>query len=199
MGLFNWSAPLLKRYGDRWDDDGVAQIGGWLAPFVEKGGSLLDLGGGAGGLAVRLADTYEWCVTILDATPEMLAYVPPHGSVESHVGDAAEMPFEADRFDGVVVTDAFHHFRDQPAAVEEMRRVVRPGGGVVIMELDRAEIAIKLVAFLERIAREPGAFFTTDELCGFMSEHGIDGECTRLAGASYVFVGTVREESRSDP
>jgi demethylmenaquinone methyltransferase/2-methoxy-6-polyprenyl-1,4-benzoquinol methylase len=102
------------------------------------------------------------------------------------------MPFDEDRFDGVVVSDAFHHFQDQPAAVDEMRRVVRPGGGVVIMEYDRSELSIKLIAFAERLAREPGAFFTTDELCGFMSEHGVDGECTRIDSASYVFVGTVR-------
>jgi demethylmenaquinone methyltransferase/2-methoxy-6-polyprenyl-1,4-benzoquinol methylase len=192
VGLFNWSAPLLKRYGDRWDDAGLAQVGGWLQPFVEEGGALLDLGGGTGGLAVGLADAHGWCVTILDATPEMLAYVPEHGSVESLVGDAAAMPFEDDRFDAVVVSDAFHHFRDQPAAVDEMRRVVRPGGGVVIMELDRTNLVIKLIALAERIAREPGAFFSTDELCEFMSAHGIDGECTRLESASYVFVGTVR-------
>ena len=48
MGFFNWAAPLVRRFGDRFTELDATEIAGWLGPAVEPGGRVLDVGGGAG-------------------------------------------------------------------------------------------------------------------------------------------------------
>jgi len=51
------------------------------------------------------------------------------------VGDACKMPFEDDSFDIVAVANSLHHISDQAALFSEMRRVVKPGGLLLISEM----------------------------------------------------------------
>jgi demethylmenaquinone methyltransferase/2-methoxy-6-polyprenyl-1,4-benzoquinol methylase len=196
MGVFNWAAPIFGHYADRWDDEGLQQIAGWLAPYFPgdcpDGCRILDVGGGTGALARRLHDTLRAEVTVLDPTPEMLSYVPADGSVEAVHGMAEAMPFADDSFDAIVVTDAFHHFRDQPGAVREFCRVVRSGGGVLVVELAPRGLVMRTIVLAEKIVGEPGAFFTPEQMCAFMAEHGIVGECAWIRGVTYRFTGHVR-------
>ena len=101
------------------------------------------------------------------------------------------MPFEDDSFDALVTTDALHHFRDPARASAEIRRVVRPGGVVQIIELDPSKWSIKLIAFAERLLREPANFYSPDALVALMAEHGIEGTCERCGDSEYAFVGRV--------
>lgn len=162
-----------------------------LGGAVQPGGRLLDVGGGAGQLAVLLAEHLHAAVTVLDPTPEMLAHVPAHGQVTAVEGVAEKMPFEDSAFDAVVVSDAFHHFRDQRGAVREFNRVVRPEGAVLVLELDPSGIWMRALVVVEKLLGEPGAFFTPEQMCAFMAEHGISGHCDRRGGANYVFTGRV--------
>jgi ubiquinone/menaquinone biosynthesis C-methylase UbiE len=170
-------------------------VAGWLAPFVPSPPAealgILDVGGGTGALARRLHDALGVPLTVLDPTPEMLSYIPANGPVTGVHGTAEAMPFADTSFDAVIVTDAFHHFRDQPGAIQEFHRVVRPGGGVVVVELDPSGWVMRAIVAAEKILGEPGAFFTPSQMCAFMDAHGISGDCTRLGGASYRFVGKV--------
>ena len=191
MGFFNWSAPLIHRFGQRWTAEDATQIAEWLSPYVTEGGRLLDLGGGSGGLATRLADRLRRDVTVLDPTPELLALLPQRDDVTGVLGAAESMPFADDEFDALVVTDAFHHFAAQDAAAREMRRVVRCGGGVLVLEIDPSGWMRALV-WGEKLLGEPGAFMTPAEMCAFMSRHGIDGECERTEGTGYRFLGVVQ-------
>jgi demethylmenaquinone methyltransferase/2-methoxy-6-polyprenyl-1,4-benzoquinol methylase len=192
MAFFNWVAPLFGRYADRWDDEAIGRIAGWLAPFLPRDApaSILDVGGGTGALAGRLHDSLGARVTVLDPTPEMLRYVNETDWVTPVRGSAEAMPFADDTFDAVIVTDAFHHFRDQSGAAREFARVVRPGGGVIVLEMDPRGL-MRLVVAGERLLGEPGAFFTPDEMCAFMAANGIAGECAPIAGVSYRYVGRV--------
>ncbi|KAF0206862.1 MAG: type 11 [Actinobacteria bacterium] len=191
MGFFNWAAPLIRRFGDRFTAENSAEIAEWLSPAVEPGGRVLDVGGGAGQLAVLLAHALSASVTVLDPTPEMIDHVPDISGVSTVTGTAEAMPFADDSFDAIVVSDAFHHFRDQEGAVREFVRVTRPGGLVLILELDPRGLLMGLIVFGEKLLGEPGAFLTPDEMCGFMASQGIDGLCEKLQKADYRFLGTV--------
>lgn len=194
MGLFNWSAPLFHRFSDRWSDERIDQIASAVRPFLagrHPSGRILDLGGGTGALARRLNSALDVDVTVLDPTPQMLRDLPSEGPVTGVLGVAEAMPFEDDSFDAAIVMDAIHHFRDQPGAVAELRRVVRPAGGVLVYDYDPRHRAMRVIAFFENALGEPCAFFTPQELCAFMAERRVPGECESEGGASYRFVGTV--------
>jgi len=202
VGFFNWAAPVFGHFADRWDDAGIAEVAGWLAPSLPPSAAdalgILDVGGGTGALARRLHDALGVPLTVLDPTPEMLSYIPSDGPVTAVHGTAEAMPFADASFDAVIVTDAFHHFRDQPGAIREFRRVVRPGGGVIVVELDPSGLVMRVIALAEKVLGEPGAFFTPSQMCAFMDAHGVTGECTKLGGASYRFVGELGSEA-SEP
>lgn len=199
MGFFNWAAPLVRRYGDRFTAEDAGLIASWLRPAVTPGGHVLDVGGGAGQLAELLAEALDAHVTVLDPTPEMVAHVPDGERLSAVQGTAEEMPLHDGEFDAIVVTDAFHHFRDQVAAVAEFRRVVRDGGFVLVLDLDPRPLTMRLIRFGERVLGEPGAFMTPERMCAFMAEHGIDGECQPLSAAGYRFLGTVRADRAGAP
>lgn len=58
--------------------------------------------------------------------------------VEVHTGDAREMPFENESFDVVLSSLALHNIPKAPErsrAIEEIARVLKPGGCVVILDL----------------------------------------------------------------
>jgi len=192
MGFFNWAAPAFDRLADRWSPDDIDTIAGWLKPFVKPGGHVIDIGGGTGALAVKLAEALDARVTVLDPAPEMMRYVPDHGSVTTLLGTAEDMPIDTDAADAVIVSDAFHHFRDQRGAADEMARVVHSGGGIVILELEPRGIIMRTIVVIEKLLGEPGSFFTIDEMCEFFHDHDIDGTCEKMSGVSYRFTGTVR-------
>lgn len=191
MSMFSWMAPLFGRFGDRWDDDFLTRVADQLRPFLDGRRALLDLGGGTGALAARLSDLLAAHATVLDPTPEMIAQMKPHVRVTAEVGSAESMPLPTDSFDACLISDAFHHFRDQDGAVREIARVVRPGGGLVVLEFEPKGWMLPIVMG-ERLLGEPGAFMTTEEMCAFMARHGIDGRCERVSKTTYYFVGTVR-------
>lgn len=190
MGMFTWAAPLFGRFGDRWSEETIERYAGWLRAHVAPGGRVLDVGGGTGALARRLAEALDCRVDVLDPTPEMVAQMAPHPRLTAHIGVAEAMPFEDASFDAVVVSDAFHHFRDQPGAAREFARVVRPGGAVLVLEFDRTGL-MRLIVWGEKLLGEPGAFFTPEEACAFFSAHGITGRCERESRTKYYFLGEV--------
>lgn len=192
MAFFNWAAPAFNRLADRWSPESIDDIVGWLRPFVAPHGRIIDVGGGTGALARKLSLALDAEVVVLDPTPEMIRYVPDESRVRAVLGSAEAMPFDDGWADAVLVSDAFHHFRDQPGAATEFARVVRPGGGVVVLELDPSGPFMRMLAAIERLLGEPGAFFTPEQMCAFFAEHDIDGVCERIKGPSYRFTGTIR-------
>lgn len=192
MGFFSWSAPLFHLVGDRWRPETLAVIAQRLEPYVGSGGAILDLGGGTGALAARLADVTGATVTVLDPSPAMRRYLPKRADVKGMAGSAEDMPLDDAEFDACVVSDAFHHFRDQDAAVAEMTRVVRPGGGILILEFDPATVLTRPLRLVERMVGEPATFLTQTAMCDLMRRHDVDGTCEPDSRVGYHFIGTVQ-------
>ncbi|MFH0914947.1 MAG: class I SAM-dependent methyltransferase [bacterium] len=180
----------MKRAARRWSEDDFRLLADRLRPFVSPEGLLLDLGGGTGDLGAGVAQALGAKVVVVDPVRQMLLRAPADPLVSVRLATADALPFPDGYFDAVLCSDAFHHFRDQDAAVREMARVVRPGGGVLILEMD-ARGWTRLVAILERLVGEPAAFKTAAQLEKFLADRGIRGTSSGQRGPSYSFVGSV--------
>ncbi len=100
----------------------------------------LDLCTGGGHTVLALAP-HVAAVIASDLTPAMLAaartFLASRGvtNVEYMIADAENLPFLDASFDLVTVRAASHHFADVRAATQEMARVLRPDGRLVLIDI----------------------------------------------------------------
>jgi SAM-dependent methyltransferase len=103
---------------------------GALEPLA--GVRLLDVGCGVGLLLREAADRGAWIAGV-DAAAELLEvarWALPDADLR--VATAEALPYDSGRFDVVTACNAVRYADDQPAALAELVRVVRPGGRVAI-------------------------------------------------------------------
>ena len=111
---------------------------------LRRGMSLLDLGCGAGrhsyealrrGAVVTAVDLDE---ELLGEVGEMAAgmalegQVPSEGAFRALVADARRLPFEDAAFHRIVVSEVLEHIEEDETAMNEIRRVLKPGGRAAI-------------------------------------------------------------------
>jgi ubiquinone/menaquinone biosynthesis C-methylase UbiE len=100
-----------------------------LASWCADASVALDVATGAGHTAGAVAAAGASRTVATDASPEMVATaVSEFDGVEGVVADAERLPFSADAFDAAACRIAAHHFPDPQAFVEEVARVLEPGG-----------------------------------------------------------------------
>jgi demethylmenaquinone methyltransferase / 2-methoxy-6-polyprenyl-1,4-benzoquinol methylase len=104
---------------------------------VRPGDHVLDACCGTGDLAVA-SRRRGASVVGLDFSERMLERArAKRGDVEWVRGDVLAMPFEDESFDAVTVGFGVRNVEDLTAALAEMRRVLRPGGRIGILEITR--------------------------------------------------------------
>jgi ubiquinone/menaquinone biosynthesis C-methylase UbiE len=102
-------------------------------------------------------------------------------------GDATALPFRDASFDGTACFAALHLFPDPFAALDEMRRVLRPGGRIALMTSVRRQLTVRpLKPVLERTSGM--RVFEPDEIVAALEARGFAGIHQRLAGL-VQFVG----------
>jgi demethylmenaquinone methyltransferase/2-methoxy-6-polyprenyl-1,4-benzoquinol methylase len=106
-----------------------------VAAAVSPGDRVLDVACGTGDLAVE-AHRAGATVTGLDFSGEMLARARRKAPELDWVqGDALALPFEDASFDAATVGFGVRNFDDLAAGLRELRRVLRPGGRVAVLEI----------------------------------------------------------------
>ena len=100
---------------------------------------VLDIGCGAGHATYAIAPHVRE-VHAYDLAEPMVALVARTAcgrglhNVHTRQGAAESLPFPARSFDAIVSRLSAHHWRNVPAALSEMHRVLRPGGNVVLID-----------------------------------------------------------------
>jgi demethylmenaquinone methyltransferase/2-methoxy-6-polyprenyl-1,4-benzoquinol methylase len=101
-----------------------------LAPAA--GERILDLAAGTGVSTVELAKSGACCVAT-DFSMGMLQ-AGKHRGVPMVAGDALHLPFADASFDGALISFGLRNLVDTKAGLAEIRRVVKPGGRLVVCE-----------------------------------------------------------------
>lgn len=133
-----------------------SQIAAWrdqaaeLTAGLSKGARVLEVAPGPGYLAIEIARRgFE--VTGLDISRTMVEIGRENAAkagvqVDFRHGDVSAMPFEDGSFDLIVCQAAFKNFRHPVTALNEMRRVLRPGGRAVIHDMRKEATAADIAA-----------------------------------------------------
>jgi SAM-dependent methyltransferase len=87
----------------------------------------------------------ELRLTGVDLSPDMLAYARKRSKqigrrVTLSEGDAHDLPFTDSSFDTVVCTYALCSVPDVPQAISEMKRVLKPGGRLILVDHIRSSV-----------------------------------------------------------
>jgi ubiquinone/menaquinone biosynthesis C-methylase UbiE len=114
---------------------------------------VADVGSGTGfviqGLAARVAKVYGF-----DASPDMLAVarrnLAAYENVELRETPGDALPLPDGSLDAVFANMYLHHVPDPAAAIAEMARVLRPGGRLVITDLDSHDHSWMRAAMADR-------------------------------------------------
>ncbi len=150
---FGNAAADYERGRPEWPDE-IATVGR-LSPDAE----VLDLAAGTGKLTRVLARRFTHLVAV-EPSAEMRALI---AGVQALDGSAESIPLADSSLDGVFCAEAFHWF-DWPRALDEIARVLRPGGLLVLCfnvpnggdYLPLPEAAREIIERYRRLGVEPG-------------------------------------------
>lgn len=97
------------------------------------------------------------------------------GNVEFSVGDVRSLGFENDSFDAVFDLADLHNFADWEKGLLEMRRVLKPGGLLILEELSRETFAHSGGRLFKRLTEHPyDAMLTTREFRDSVGRNGFE-------------------------
>lgn len=138
---------------------------------VDLGDDVLDVASGTGDLAIELAARVGPGGSVIgsDFSEQMLDRARVKApQLEWVQANALALPYVDDRFDAVTVGFGARNFSDLDAGLEEMVRVTRPGGRVVVLEITtptRPPLSTffqlwfdRLVPLIGRFAGDPDAY-----------------------------------------
>ncbi|MDH4141290.1 MAG: ubiquinone/menaquinone biosynthesis methyltransferase [Chloroflexota bacterium] len=149
-----------------------------LAAGVGVGDSVIDVATGTGKVAASLRDQVGSSGRVLgvDLAPRMIqrarrTYADRAG-LEFVVGNAMELPADDSAFDAATIAFGMRNLPDYGLGFAEMRRVVRPGGRVVCLEIARPNHLIARLAriWFERIVPWIGRLAGQGDAYGYLVE-----------------------------
>jgi SAM-dependent methyltransferase len=160
------------------------------------GDTVLDVACGPGNFSREFARTVgsEGLVIGIDASPTMLARGAEElrrsgpDNVTLIRGGATALPLRDATVDATCCFAALHLFAEPFAALDEMRRVLAPGGRIAIMTSVRRQLTPRPLKPVLQRASGGMRVFEPDEISGALRERGFVGIHQRLAGL-VQFVG----------
>jgi demethylmenaquinone methyltransferase/2-methoxy-6-polyprenyl-1,4-benzoquinol methylase len=123
-----------------WRKRAIRELRGLLA-----GGAALDVATGTGDMAVLLARCFPQArITGIDISEGMLevgrqkvARLKLNSRITLRGGDSEALPFSDNQFDAITVAFGVRNFENLESGLREMRRVLKPGGKLVVLEFSQ--------------------------------------------------------------
>ena len=111
-----------------------------LRTVLPQGGDVLEVAPGPGFVAIEMAKGGAYRVTGLDVSRTMVELAHRNAAeagvqADFRQGNASAMPFADESFDLLACSAAFKNFSQPHRALEEMYRVLRPGGTALVLDL----------------------------------------------------------------
>ena len=111
-----------------------------LTEKIPANGKVLEIAPGPGYFCIELAKLGHYQITGLDISKSFVEIAHKNAKeagldIDFRLGNASDMPFQANTFDFTFCQAAFKNFSEPVKAIAEMYRVLRPGGISVIADM----------------------------------------------------------------
>jgi len=167
MNLFDFIAPVYE----------VLQLGTkksfktlWQLGQFQKTDRILDLGGGTGRISRFFADKVKEII-VLDSSSGMIKKCKNHSGLTCVLGSADKIPFPDCYFDKIIIVDAFHHFQNQEIICQEIKRVLRLNGKLLIKEFNPKTMIGGFIALIEKLLKMKSNFYSPERLSAFFAKY----------------------------
>lgn len=133
--IANWYAKNTQK-----NIEAYRQYAQLVAGKVSEGETILEVAPGPGYLSIELAKMGSYHITGLDISPTFVEIAQAKAKeagvdVDFRQGNASHMLLAGDLFDFIVCSAAFKNFSEPVQAMDEMFRVLKPGGTALIIDL----------------------------------------------------------------
>jgi ubiquinone/menaquinone biosynthesis C-methylase UbiE len=147
-----------------YDRSGQFSVSGLLLEqlSLSQDTSLVDVGGGTGRVSAVLRDMVRNAF-VMDTSLGMLRFAARKG-LATACAQAESMPFPSKWVDRVFMMDALHHVLNQKQTIQELWRVLKPSGRIVIVEPDIHLFTVKLLALGEKVLLMRSHFLSSEKI-----------------------------------
>ena len=159
---FGFLAPLYETFIPPKDPHEL-----WRLAELPTSGALLDAGGGTGRLAQYMHGKAD-AVVVADLSCRMLAEARQKDGLLPVCSHTETLPFVDESFARIIMVDALHHVCDQRSTLDELWRLLQPGGILVIEEPDVNSFMVKLLALAEKLALMRSHFLSPQRIADLL-------------------------------
>jgi ubiquinone/menaquinone biosynthesis C-methylase UbiE len=148
-GLATWYAKMTRK-----DLGEFERLARELAATLPQDARVLEIAPGPGYLAVALAKLGPFKITGLDISQSFVQMASQYAKREGVTarfihGSASDIPLEDGLFDLIVCRAAFKNFSEPLKAINEMHRVLKPGGRALIIDLRKDASWEEIVSYVD--------------------------------------------------
>lgn len=162
----------------------------------KDGEVILDMGCGRGEFIQMIYDK-NINVTLrgLDISPKMIDRCKERSIPEASfmTGDSEDLPYKDDTFDRIFCLNSFHHYPNPERVAEEMKRVLKGEGTIVIGEIHVVPILREFInLFLPLLKSGDYKMYSKKSLNSIFKEKGFENIDFKTIGLS-LFIGKYRK------
>jgi len=173
----NMSAAEAYRHSREVPLEGLTSWRDAIARHLDPGpvDTVVDVGAGTGGFALALRRWLGVRVVAVEPDPAMRALIPAAPGLDVLDGRGESLPLPDASVNGAWLASVMHHLDDLSATATELRRVVRPGGVVLIRNTFPGRCARDLrVRYFPEIARQVEGYPSVEQVCSAFARVGFE-------------------------